>query len=87
MTLRVRLLNSLSSSAMYFCTGVADEEMAFMPSSELFCNFVEETFFVYWQRSDPRNAGSPVTTDEELVLIHQKLFKGWDHGSTPSSGR
>ena len=39
--------NMVEASAMYFSTGIADEEMAFMPLSKVFCGFVEETFFLY----------------------------------------
>ena len=40
-------VNLVEASAVYFCTGVADEEMAFMPLSAVFCDFVERTFFFY----------------------------------------
>ena len=40
-------VNLVEASAMYFCTGVADEKIAFMPLSYTFCEFVERTFFLY----------------------------------------
>ena len=39
--------NQIEAAAMYFSTGIADEEMAFMPLSKVFCDFVERTFFLY----------------------------------------
>ena len=46
-SLTLQVANVVEAFAMYFSTGVADEEMAFMPLSETFCGFVESTFFLY----------------------------------------
>ena len=45
--LTINAANLVEASAMHFCTGIADEEMAFMPLSKVFCDFVERTFFLY----------------------------------------
>jgi hypothetical protein len=46
-TLIVKSANMVEASAMYFMTGVADEQIAFMSLSPTFCDFVEGTAFYY----------------------------------------
>ena len=55
--LTANTVNMVESSAMYFCSGIANEELAFSALSETFCDFVEETFYLYcgMRRKDELN--------------------------------
>lgn len=48
----INLMNRLESFSATFTNGVADEELAFNPAAEVFCNFVETNYDCYCKLRD-----------------------------------
>ncbi|MEK7074353.1 MAG: hypothetical protein AAB968_01150 [Patescibacteria group bacterium] len=46
------LMNLLEGFSVYFIEGVADEQVAFKPLGQVFCDFIEENFFIYCVQRD-----------------------------------